>query len=267
MAWIRNLLVSLSVLGAAGLAAQPDSNAPSAGNAATTEQAQKSVPAREPSLFRAIYKADYKGLPISAKGIRELRRTEDGHYELSSKATSMFASITETSEFKISGDRFVPLEYQYHRSGIGRKRDAILNFDWDNNTVLNNVQNKPWTMDVPIGAMDKLLYQFKLREDLLSAYENQEPWPELSYVIADGGRLKNYEFEVIGEELIDTPVGQLNTIKATRVRDSRNRQSTFWLAPDYDFLLVKFQQLEADGDGFELILREAEFDGEALGSE
>jgi hypothetical protein len=221
----------------------------------------------EPSLFRAVYKADYKGLPISAKGIRELRRTEDGHYELSSKATALFASITETTEFKISGNSFIPLEYQYHRSGIGRKRDAVLNFNWEENTVLNNVQNKPWTMDVPVGALDKLLYQFKLREDLRAAYENQQPWPTLSYVIADGGKLKNYEFEVLGEEEIATPVGNLKTIKATRVRDSRDRESTFWLAPEYDFLLVKFQQLEADGDGFELLLREAEFDGETVGSE
>jgi hypothetical protein len=219
---------------------------------------------RAPSLFRAVYKADYKGLPISAKGIRELSKTEDGHYLLSSKATSMFASIVESTEFRIDGDYVKPVEYQYHRSGIGKKRQAILNFDWDTMTVLNNVQNKPWTMDVPLGAMDKLLYQFKLRDDLLSAYENGDPWPSLSYVIADGGRLKHYEFEVIGEEVIDTPVGQLNTIKATRVRDNRDRTSTFWLAKDYDFMLVRFQQLEADGDGFELLLREAEFNGEDL---
>lgn len=217
-----------------------------------------------PGLFRAVYKADYKGLPISAKGIRELSRTEDGRYLLSSKATSLFASITESTEFEITGDLVRPIEYQYHRSGIGKKRDAVLDFDWENNTVLNNVQNKPWTMDVPVGAMDKLLYQFKLRQDLQSAHQNGTPWPTLQYVVADGGRLKNYEFEVIGEEEIDTPVGKLRTLKATRVRDSRDRESTFWLALDYDFLLVKFQQLESGGNGFELLLREAEFNGKEL---
>ena len=40
--------------------------------------------------------------------------------------------------------------------------------------------------------------------------------------------------------------------------------STFWLALDYDLMLVRFQQIEADGDGFELFLREAEFNGEKL---
>ncbi len=218
----------------------------------------------EPSLYRVVYKADYKGLPVSAKGVRELSKAEDGTYLLSSVATALFASITETSKFSFDGTQLQPIEYQYRRAGIGKKREAILSFDWDSNTVLNNVQNKPWTMDVPLGAMDKLLYQFKLREDLLSAHRSGEVWPELSYTIADGGKLKTYEFEVIGEEVIDTPIGPLKTIKAARVRDSRNRQSTFWLALDYELLLVRFQQIEADGDGFELFLREAEFNGQKL---
>lgn len=230
----------------------------------TQAENSKSDSGINPSLFRAVYKADYKGLPISAKGIRELTRNEDGHYFLSSIATSMFTSITETTEFKVDGTEVIPLEYQYHRSGIGRNRDAILNFDWENNSVLNNVQAKPWRMDVPVGTLDKLLYQYKLREDLRAAYEAGAPWPELDYVIADGGKLKNYSFQVIGEEEIDTPLGKMKTIKASRVKDSRNRESTFWLAPEYDFLLVRFQQLEADGDGFELLLREAEFEGRKL---
>ena len=70
---------------------------------------------REPSLFRAEYKADYKGLPISAKGIRELSKTEDGSYLLSSKATALFATITESTEFEIDGGQVRPIEYQYHR--------------------------------------------------------------------------------------------------------------------------------------------------------
>ncbi len=218
----------------------------------------------EPTLFKAIYKADYKGLPISAKGIRELSRAEDGTFTLSSIATSLFASITETSQFKLDENKLIPLEYQYHRSGIGKKRDATLTFDWESNTVLNNVQQKPWKMDVPLGVLDKLLYQYQLREDLFTAYKTGADWPDLEYVVADGGRLKTYNFEVIGEEMIDTPVGKIKTIKATRVRDDRNRTSTFWLAPDYEFLLVRFQQIESDGGGFELLLKEAVFNGKPI---
>ena len=142
----------------------------------------------EPVLYRAVYKADYKGLPVSAKGIRELSRSDDGTYTLSSTATSFFTKIVEVSKFKLVDEQVVPVEYQYHRSGIGKKRDAILSFDWENSKVLNNVQSKPWEMSIPEGTLDKLLYQLKMREDLVAARKEGLPWPTLDYQVADGGR-------------------------------------------------------------------------------
>jgi len=156
-----------------------------------------------------------------------------------------------------------PLEYQYHRSGIGKNRDAILNFDWQQQVVNNNVQAKPWNMDVPMGALDKLLYQLQLKQDLTQAINSGDHHPKFTYQIADGGKLKEYQFEVLGEEVLNTPAGRFNTIKAQRVRDHSRRSTIFWLAPDYNFLLVQFQQLE-DGKGFELFLTEAQFDGKSI---
>lgn len=219
----------------------------------------------EPDEFRAIYKADFKGIPINAKGIRELRRVDGNRYLLKSSAENFLASVTEQTLFRWQEDgSVIPAEYQYHRSGLGRNRDAILTFDWDENRVLNDVQSKPWRMDIPDGTMDKLLYQFKLRVDLRDAWRNGRDWPELSYQIADGGTLKEYRFSVLGEDRTETPVGTFNTIKAIRDRDDDDRESIFWLAPEYDFLLIRFRQIEDDGDGFELILEEAEFNGRKL---
>lgn len=219
----------------------------------------------DPVPFRAVYKARFKGFPIGATGIRELKKTEDGQYILSSSARNFLASITEQTRFKLdNNDSIVPLEYQYHRKGVGKNRTAILTFDWDNMKVLNNVQSKPWKMTIPAGTQDKLSYQQKLRDDLAAAYENATEWPELSYSIADGGELKEYSFRVIGEETIATPIGHFETIKATRVHGNRERVSNFWLAPEYGFLLIRFEQTEPDGGGFELMLREAEFDGKTL---
>jgi len=154
-------------------------------------------------------------------------------------------------------------EYQYHRGGIGKNRDAVLTFDWQEGEVLNNVQSKPWKMDLPAEALDKLLYQLQMKRDLADALARGEQNPTFNYQIADGGRIKDYEFAVLGEEVLDTPVGKFNTIKAERVRDHDRRSTIFWLAPEYNFLLVRFQQLEK-GKGFELFLTEAVYDGEPV---
>jgi len=52
-----------------------------------------------PTLFRAIYKADYKGLPVSAIGIRELTNTKPGEFKLTSSAKSFFATIENPRPF------------------------------------------------------------------------------------------------------------------------------------------------------------------------
>jgi hypothetical protein len=228
-----------------------------------TDTQQADAQLKSPTLFRAVYKADYKGLPVSAVGIRELTNTKPGEFKLTSSAKSFFATIEESTSFQWSENSLVPLEYHYSRRGVGKNRRTSLSFDWDAQ-LLSAEEAEPWEMALVHGTLDKLLYQLKLRTDLESAHKAEQPWPELSYDIADDGRLKHYEFEVIGEEALETPIGTINTIKTTRVNNKKDRKTIFWLAPEYEFLLVKFRQQDAEGRGFELRLQEATFGGQAL---
>ncbi len=220
----------------------------------------------EPVPFRATYKADYKGLPVSATGIRELTKLGDNRFLLSSTAKSFFASIVEQSVFQLDeNDVAMPLEYQYQRKGIGKNREVMLGFDWENMSVLNNVPEKNWQMKIDLGVFDKLLYQYQMRADLKQARNNGQPWPALVYHVADKRKLKRYDFEVLQEETIETGIGDIETLKIARKRgEGDGRSTTFWLALDYDFLLIRFQQLKDDGSGFELLLADVEFDGQQI---
>jgi hypothetical protein len=216
----------------------------------------------EPTPYRAVYKANYKGLPISATGVRELTKLPDGTYRLSSTAKSFLASIDEETLFRLEESaQVIPLRYQYHRKGVGRNRTAILTFDWEAMRVLNDVQDKPWQMKIEAGTQDKLSYQLAMQLALNAA--RHEPWPDMTYAIADGGQIKEYAFRVVGNETIDTPIGPVDTVKAVREQNP-GRTTHFWLAPAYEFLLIRFEQVEDDGDGFTLMLKEAEFGGRSL---
>jgi hypothetical protein len=216
----------------------------------------------EPAPFRAVYKADYKGLPVSAVGIRELKVAPNGEYILSSSAKSFLATVTEQSRFRIEEQKLIPLEYQYKRSGVGRNKKIDLKFDWSEGKASDEAEG--WEIDITPGILDKLLYQFSMREDLERAALKNEPWPSMTYQIADDGRLKTYDFKVTGEEELETPVGKINTVKVIRVRKSEDRSTTFWLAPDYEFMLIRLQQIEKKNRGFELHLEEAEFNGKQI---
>lgn len=214
--------------------------------------------AEQPKDFSAIYAAKIHGFQVMAT--RELKTLADGKKKLSFKAKSWLASIEESSEFDWSEQaQLVPNNYQYHRTGLGKDRHAALTFDWHNKRVTNDVQNKPWEMPIQEKVLDKLSYQVQLRSDLI----NQRP--VLSYQVADGGRLKTYQFEVLGEEVLTTPLGQFHTVKVKRTRSSRKYRETYlWLAKDWDYLLVRLQQIEKGGARYEINLAQAELAGKTV---
>ena len=66
------------------------------------------------------------------------------------------------------------------------------------------------------------------------------------YIIADGGKIKEYSFKKIKEEILETSIGTFNTIKLARYK--KNKQETYlWCAYDLNFLPVKVITTEKDG--------------------
>lgn len=216
----------------------------------------ESSSAAAPQEFTATYKAKYSGISITAT--RSLKALENGDQVFSFEADSWVASIEESSQFNWDEDnRIVPKHYHYQREGLGRDRIADVKFDWDKHTVVNDVERKPWEMNVPDYALDKLSYQLQLRADLI----NQKPL--LEYDIADGGRLKKYRFEILGEELVETKAGTFSTVKVRRIReqkDDKKRHTVLWLAKNWDYLIIRLQQ-KGDGKSYEIDITEATLNG------
>lgn len=176
---------------------------------------------------------------------RELVKSGDGTYILNShsKSTglaSMFVKdkIVEMSTWRLHKNRPRPISYAYHRTGGKRERHVELKFDWKTGTVTNDIGGDRWSMEVPNEALDKLLYQLVLMIDL------RQPTDKITYDIADGGKLKEYQFDILGEETLETNLGELKTIKLERNRD--HRITTIWCAKQYGYLPVKIKQNDED---------------------
>jgi hypothetical protein len=215
------------------------------------------APAPPVQPFTAVYQANYSGINVTAT--RSLKVLDDGSAELRFSAKSWLATIEEFSILRWQGQHLQPQRYEYHRVGMGRDRHAVLTFDWHKGKVRNNVEGKPWSMALPAGTLDKLSYQLQLQSDLL--HRNATP----PYSVADGGRLKEYHFAVEGEEILQTPLGAIATVKVRRVRPTNDERTTYlWLAKDWDYLLVRLRQQEDDGKNYEINLASAEINGQAV---
>ncbi len=204
--------------------------------------------------YKAVYKAQWDiGISFGGDAIGQLQRKGD-RWISSLSAKALIAKMNEFSEFTIVDQTIQPQLYEYHRKVIGSNKDAVLKFNWDNNTVVNDVAKKPWSMDIAAGTQDNLSYQMQLRLDLAAGKT------DLSYQVADGGRIKTYPFIIIGTETVTTAIGSFEAIKIQRDRGQDSKRETFiWYAPELDYIVVKLQQVEKSGKEYSLLIDKLEY--------
>ncbi|TDO99694.1 DUF3108 domain-containing protein [Marinomonas balearica] len=203
--------------------------------------------------FFSPYSATYstvwkKGISLKVEGTQTLSKTDNETWNFKFEASTLIASLHEEVSFRKNGQTLVPLRYVYKSQVLGKKRKATLTFDWNKNTVRNDIKNKPWNMKVEHGTIDKLGIQLQIRNDLLNHKK------DLSYKVADGGHIKHWSFARRGTETIDTKIGRLNALKVVRTDNLSKEKSTyFWFAPSLNYLLVKMEHKE-DGESYKLDL-------------
>jgi Protein of unknown function (DUF3108) len=212
---------------------------------------------KAPITFDNEYKAKLYGFNITVNS--RLSNIADNDYELVFNVDALIGSIKEKSHFQWNPltATIKPIDYTYRRTGLGKSKSAELLFDWKNKSVTNKVDNSSWTMDIEKNVQDKLSYQAQLQLDLMKGLNN------FSYQIADGGRLKEYKFTIESEEILDTPLGKVNTVKVKRSRDNDERITYAWLAKEWSYLLVRLQQ-EEKGKVHTTYIQKASVNGKAI---
>lgn len=207
--------------------------------------------------FEAVYRASLDaGLTLNARATRRLEQQEDGNWLFRFDVSSLLADRTESVRFAWDGQRVIPQQYHYSLSGwVVSNRQARLDFDWSRQRVLNDVMGQPWYLDIQPGVLDKLGFQLQLRQDVKRGKRR------MRYQVADGGLLKTYEFAVEGREMLSTAnQGEVETLLVHKVKAPyRERDLRLWLAPAWDYLVVRMVQEEEDGSRHEIQLERARF--------
>ncbi len=205
--------------------------------------------------FKAVYTTAFDlGVSLSGEAVRELKPLENGDWSFTSEASSLMAGISEKTRFTyLPSEHIKPISYRYHRKVLGKSRKASIDFDWTNKRVTTIVKDQPWKMSIPEATQDKLSYQLQMRLDLMAGKT------EMTYAVADGGKLKEYRFTVTGEETIETPFGTYNAVRVMRDRGANaERETLIWFAPELDYLIVRLEQTETDGKTYGLLLKNLE---------
>ena len=214
--------------------------------------------AQELPEFSAYYQAKTNGMRGEAE--RHLVRQDDGSYRLNVSLEARMVGIRlgeleQSSVFRLVDGQIVPEEYSYVVSGITRSDDSVT-FDWETGTALSREDDQNWQLELGERTLDELSYQLALAM-ALSEHDNN-PDDIFEFELVDGGELEIQRYQLLEEEIIETPLGRLNTVKLARIRETDNgRVTNIWFAKDWHYLLARIEQVNPSGPRIELALKNA----------
>ncbi|MFN2328705.1 MAG: DUF3108 domain-containing protein [Chromatocurvus sp.] len=218
---------------------------------------QKPAPAAgETALkpYSTVYKTTARGLSIKLR--RDLTIDRDGHCRLTSEGSLLVVGLSEVSQFNLAEGRVEPRSYIYQGTGlISRRREVHFTPD---SSVIRSLYKGEWYALPDIGhTLDRMSQQEQMRLNLLGQSDAPR---EMMFTVADGRKVKDYTLALIGPERLQTPMGEIDTLLYERQRDTDERLSQLWVAPDWDYLVVKTLHIE-EGKTVEANLISAEIDG------
>lgn len=200
-----------------------------------------------PVPFKASYSLSIMGTKFALMK-RSFTRLSGGEYSyLSETNTTGLAAllykdrIVEQSTWLLDNGKIKPIQYSYDRSGGKKIRKVTIAFNWNSGMISTSVNGDAWHMPVRDNIMDKLLYQIAIMHDLELGRKN------IDYTIADGGKIKTYHFDLLGEERLDTPLGEFKTLKLIRHKPNSKDKTTLWCADTLNYLPVRVENIEKNG--------------------
>ncbi len=199
-----------------------------------------------PNQFTATYKLELGPIEL-AKMTRRLYTSDQGYYIFESHSEPKGyarwltnAELKESSEWMFYNGGLRPMRYTYDRSG-NKKRHVELYFDWQKQQITNTINNDPWKMAAPEKTLDKLLYHLAVMRDL------ELGKTQFEYQIADGGKLKTVYFNYVADEVLNTKLGKLHTIKMHHPGQRKENDTWLWFAKELNYLPVQIQQQKKAG--------------------
>jgi hypothetical protein len=204
--------------------------------------------------FSATFNVKRNLIPLGELKL-ELNLLEKGEYRYSAHTLpGMLAGwfsgdeIIEESQGYLRESEIQPLSYSYRETG-NEEEDVVVAFDWQGGEVHTTSGGVTWSQPVTSDAQDRLSQQLLVRLHLAEGKK------DITYQVADGGKIKSYRFLVQGKEVIETPYGQMECLRVKRSKESRKPDYTIWFASALDYLPIRIERKHS-GRLYQMVLEE-----------
>jgi hypothetical protein len=225
-----------------------------------------------PQAFSASYVAMTRGFSL---GTARLELVRDGvdHYRYASDLRPAGplrlvyrGEVREHSSGTLVDGVPAPDAYAYRRTGPGGREDSV-RFAENDGISLLTYRGETTEHRLPQNALDPLSLHLALMHDVARGAES------MRYLVVEPRRVTAYEVELRGRERVHTPHGEHDALRvevvgALRVGDPANfpletaeipaldpgESTTFWFAPELEYLAVRIRDIDPDIGTIELAL-------------
>lgn len=174
----------------------------------------------------------------------------DGAYSIHSQteakglASLFFGNLVQRSEGVVTNHGLQPRVYSYQYGSDAKKLQSAT-FNWDKGELKLHHSKGEHTVPLPQGTQDFLsfMYQFMF----------SPPMNHMQITMTNGKKLGTYDYSFEGEEVIQTKLGELNTIHLLRSSDDEEK-TEIWLATEYQYLPVRILKTEKNGTVIEQLV-------------
>tara|TARA_B100000963_G_scaffold259801_1_gene228087 strand:+ start:81 stop:761 length:681 start_codon:yes stop_codon:yes gene_type:complete len=190
------------------------------------------------------YEAKYKfeSDEINITGIRKFNKNSEG-YEIEFQASNLFVGMNFSSMFNFENYKVVPSSYDVKIKPKFLDRDQFIKFDYMNNQIVSSGSNR-WSeiINKDLLIMDPLNVQIMIRTLIK---KNKKKF-SLNIVDMQKGGFKEYDFEVMGNEICVFNKEEINCVVLERSREGSNRKVTYYLMEKYEYMFLKIVDINPE---------------------
>ena len=190
------------------------------------------------------YEAKYKfeSDEINITGIRKFNKNSEG-YEIEFQASNLFAGMNFSSLFDFENYKVIPRSYDVKIKPKFLDRDQFIKFDYMNNQIVSTGSNK-WSeiINKDLLIMDPLNVQIMIR----TLVKDNKTEFSLNIVDMQKGGFKEYDFEVMGNEMCVFNNEEINCVVLQRSREGSNRKVTYYLMEKYEYMFLKIVDINPE---------------------
>ena len=190
--------------------------------------------------FQASYDWIWHGMTVAVSRLQLQQQDQKWVYRSRSEPRGLGRMFSERpvseSILEVTPEGVRPLSYKADDGTDSTKRDASIQYDWQNNRVTGVNEDAKIDMPIPPGMQDDLSVQIAL---MVALMRGQTPD---KFALLSGGSVREYHYSREGEETLSTPVGKIPTIIYRSEKQYSPRVTRFWCAPSLGYIPLKVEQ-------------------------